>query len=180
MDSGETTNYLGIILAVAGLFFIVVVASILMSCIKCCKKRLNKKAVPPANLVQPPPGTSLSYGSTSRKLPPRGARKPPSGGRVREIRPKGTELRQYKTDKASSSRGKHKREEGRGHDYRSYDIESISESEQQQELPQPRLSFESIPDSSGGEQGLHSSNDWHTPDEEKHHFTFNTHNFDLR
>ena len=54
--SGETTNYLGIICAVAGLFFVVVIASICMSCIKYCRKQIAKKR------ASAPP-TSVPYGS---------------------------------------------------------------------------------------------------------------------
>ena len=50
--SGETTNYLGIICVVAGLFFVVVFASICMSCVKCCKKQIAKKraSAPPQGI----------------------------------------------------------------------------------------------------------------------------------
>lgn len=60
--SGETTNYLGIILAVAGLFFVVVISSICMSCVKCCRKKLSRKVKPVAADID----RSKSYGTTGR------------------------------------------------------------------------------------------------------------------
>eukprot|EP00116_Pleurobrachia_bachei_P008584 sb/3468846/ len=67
--SGETTNYLGIICAVAGLFFFVVIASICMSCIKYCRKQLAKKraSAPPSNV---PNGTSLRRPKERNKTSP--------------------------------------------------------------------------------------------------------------
>lgn len=75
--SGETTNYLGIILAVAGLFFVVVCTSIFISCVKCCKKQLMKKpALDPDNIAKPgqkpsqyyQKGSGSGYGSTSQNV----------------------------------------------------------------------------------------------------------------
>ena len=87
--SGETTDYLGIILAVAGLFFLVVISSICMSCFKCCQKQIVRRAsrrapAPPVNQPQPAPAPAAgsSYGSTVRKpsiLVDRAARKAAEG-----------------------------------------------------------------------------------------------------
>ena len=191
--SHERTNYLGIILAVAGLFFFVVIASILMSCIKCCKKRLAKKAAPPSNLVQTPPGPLLSYGSTKQpptcQLPPkRGAKRQARGtvrsGQVRNlpIKSKQTEdktnksnprTEQYETpqptctaDKYRCNGGPSTLEEGRCAD-RS-DVEAARVEQQFRPLSIPRLSFQSIPDSP-----VEDLNDWHTPDDGRLYATFN-------
>ena len=205
--SGETTNYLGIILAVAGLFFVVVIASILMSCFKCCKKHLSKKPPPPSNLAQP----RRAYGSTVRKpgaLQKTTAKTAKKDDRLRIVAqkpstvikpgvahkcrtaPETKQLHETRQKKTELTSGKHKLGPSRSSDYKElarpvpdyslYNIDSQSVPDLEQELTLLRQyhhqqSFESF---SSGEHN--SSNEWHTPEEDKILLTYDRHRLDSR
>lgn len=178
--SGETTNYLGIILAVAGLFFVVVIASILMSCIKCCKKQLAKKPPPPSHLALP---LQHGYGSTMQKSHIVSDIKGQQAGTgyTPEKTPETKQLHEtwHKKTELSSGRGKHRRlgpsrsseYDNSSQNFSLYNIDTRSVPDiQQDESPSyfsRRRSFESFP-SSSGELGYSSSNEgqWLTPDED--------------
>ena len=170
--SGETTNYLGIILAVAGLFFVVVITSILISCFKCCRKQLTQKAPPPSGNIQQQSGRG--YGSTVNK----------PGNKTGNL-PETKQLHESRTNtELASCRGKHQRlgpsrssdyEEKVARDYSVYNIDSQSVPDLLRDSgplhPRQffnRQSFESFP-SSSGEMGFSSSNEgqWHTPEEDE-------------